>query len=250
MDIHELSNYLDEYLGTARIADYPTAMNGLQVQNSGSVSRIAVAVDASEASILEASRRKCDVLIAHHGLFWDGSQPVTGGRYRRFRLLMSHDMAVYASHLPLDVHADVGNNARLCAALAIEVQGTIGMRQGTSIGLWGILRTSRDELAERLGAVLNGPVRLLPGGPERVERVGVITGGAGSMIGDAARAGLHAFITGEGAHHTFFDAMESGINVYYGGHYATETFGVRALGAHLQAKFGLPFEFIDQPTGL
>lgn len=250
MNIRDLSTYLDQLLNVHEITDYPTAINGLQVQNSGAVTRLAAAVDASEASIREAANRGCNVLLVHHGLFWDGNQPVTGRRYRRIHQLITSDIAVYSAHLPLDVHPELGNNVQLARAIGLHVQGTFAPGKSHDAGVWGTIDITRETLAARLDDLLGVRVRLLAGGPERLRKVGVITGGAGSMIEQAVATGLDAFVTGEGAHHTYFDAMESGINVYYGGHYATETFGVRALAEHLQRKFGLPWEFIDQPTGL
>jgi dinuclear metal center YbgI/SA1388 family protein len=250
MNIPDLAAYLDSYLRVKEIADYPGAVNGLQVANSGRVTRLAAAVDGSEAAILEAVRRRCDLLIVHHGLFWDGNQPITGRRYRRLRALISADVAVYSAHLPLDVHPEVGNNVVLARALGIDVQGGFANKNGLDAGVWGNLNITRETLAARLDDLLGVRVRMLAGGSERIERAGVITGGAGSLINDAVAAGLDAFVTGEGAHHTYFDAMENGINVYFGGHYATETFGVRALAKHLEERFDLPWEFIDLPTGL
>ncbi len=250
MNTPELKAYLDEYLRVGEIPDYPGAINGLQVENSGKLTRIGAAVDASEASIRAAVDRGCDFMIVHHGLFWDGNVPVAGRRYRRLRALLTKDIAVYSAHLPLDLHQEVGNNIQLARAIGIDVQGTFGKHQGIDAGIWGALEITRETLAARLDDLLGVRVRMLAGGPERLSRVGVITGGAGSMIHQAVAVKLDAFVTGEGAHHTYFDAMESGINVYYGGHYATETFGVRALAKHIEAKFGIPWEFIDLPTGL
>lgn len=250
MRLTELTEYLDNFLRVREVRDAPTALNGLQVQNSGEVSRIAAAVDGSEASIREAIARGCDLLLVHHGIFWSGNVPLTARRYRRVHLLLEADVAVYSAHLPLDVHPEVGNNAVLARELGIEALGTFGDADGLELGVWGRLSLRREALAARLDECLGGPVKMIPGGPERVERVGVITGAAGGMIGDAVATGLDAFITGEGSHHTYFDAMESGINVYYGGHYATETWGVRALAAHLEERFGLPWEWLDLPTGL
>ncbi|HEY0674367.1 MAG TPA: Nif3-like dinuclear metal center hexameric protein [Longimicrobiales bacterium] len=250
MNTSDIVAYLDEYLALAETPDYAGALNGLQVENSGRVTRLAAAVDASQAAIQECVRRKCDLLLVHHGLFWDGNLPVTGRRFRRLRQLITNDVAVYAAHLPLDRHPEVGNNAQLAHALGIKLRGEFGDYKGRAVGVWGELAVTRETLAARLDDILGVRVRLLAGGPELLQRVGVITGGAGSMIADAVAARLDAFVTGEGAHHTYFDAMENGINVYYGGHYATETFGVRALAEHLSQRFDIPWEFIDLPTGL
>jgi dinuclear metal center YbgI/SA1388 family protein len=250
MNLSDLVPYLDDVLRIRDITDYPGALNGLQVENSGAVTKVAAAVDATAETIRKAAMAGCNLLLVHHGLFWDGSVPVTARRYRRLRLLMDNDMAVYSAHLPLDVHPELGNNALLARALGVETDGHFGIYSGHPVGVSGKLEIGREALAARLDDLLGGRIKLIPGGPEKISRVGVVTGGAGSLIGEAVAAGLDAFITGEGAHHTYFDAIENGINVYYGGHYATETFGVRALAEHLTAKFGIPSEFIDSPTGL
>jgi dinuclear metal center YbgI/SA1388 family protein len=250
MNIHALADHLDQYLNSSEITDYPGALNGLQVENAVPITRIAAAVDASEAAITQAISRGCNLLLVHHGLFWDGNLPVTRRRYRKLHRLITADVAVYSSHLPLDAHPEVGNNVQLARALGIELRGTFAPMHGRDAGVWGILDVTRETLTARLDDVLGVRVRLLAGGGEKLHRVGVITGSAGSMIEQAVGAELDAFITGEGTHHTYFDAMENGINVYYGGHYATETFGVRALAQYIEAKFGIPWEFIDQPTGL
>ena len=250
MDTAGLVDYLNGFLRVGDVPDEGRALNGLQVENEGQATRIGVAVDAGEATIAEAARRGCDFLIVHHGLFWDGNVPVTGRRYRRLRALLESGIALYSAHIPLDVHPEVGNNAVLARALGIEPEGTFGSYKGMDLGVLGRLEIRREALAARLDDLLGVRIKLMPGGSERVARVGVITGGGGSMIADAIASGLDAYVTGEGAHHTWFDAMEGGINVYYGGHYATETWGVRALGEHLEARFDLPWEFLDFPTGL
>jgi dinuclear metal center YbgI/SA1388 family protein len=250
VQLAELVAYLNDYLRIGEVPDADGALNGLQVENSGRVTRVAAAVDASARTIREVVRRRCDLLLVHHGLYWDGNRPMTGRRYRRLKPLLDADVAVYASHLPLDVHEEVGNNAQLLRALRIEPAGRFGVHRGAEIGWWGSTQLKREVLAARLADVLGTRVHIMPCGPEVVRRVGVITGGAGSMIGDALAAGLDAYITGEGMHHNHFDAEEGGINVFFGGHYATETWGVRALAEHIEARFGLPWEFIDHPTGL
>jgi len=243
---------MDEYLGIAGHPDYPTALNGLQVTADGDVSTVATAVDASEASIRAARDLGADLLIVHHGLFWAGLEPITGRHYRRIAGLIEGGVALYASHLPLDSHPEVGNCAILARSLGLSLEGRFGQYRGVPIGWWGTLEQATDAeglrgIAER---VLGGAVRALPGGPDRIERVGVVTGGGGSFIPEAAALGLDAFVTGEGSHHHYFDASELGIHALLGGHYATETFGVRALGHHLAERFDLAVEFIDQPTGL
>ncbi|HUG42297.1 MAG TPA: Nif3-like dinuclear metal center hexameric protein [Longimicrobiales bacterium] len=249
-DLSALVEYLDDYLDIAEIRDYPNALNGLQVESERPVGKVAVAVDATAASIGAAAREGCDLLLVHHGLFWDGNRPVTGRRYRRLKAILEHGLAVYACHLPLDAHPEVGNNAVLARELGVELRGRFAAREGVDLGVWGELRITREALCARLDELLGVRVKLIAGGPERVERVGVVTGAGGSQVEAALAAGLDALVTGEGTHHAYFDAQEGGLNLYYGGHYATETWGVRALGAHLEERFGLPWVFIDQPTGL
>lgn len=250
MDLTDLVEYLDRYLETDAVPDFSGAVNGLQVANSGGATRVAVAVDATQATIEGAIESGADVLIVHHGLFWDGARALTGRHYRRIGALLQADLAVYSSHLPLDVHPEIGNNVLLARALGVEVEGRFGEYKGHPIGYWGRLDIRREALAARLDQILGGRVKLIAGGPERVERIGIITGGAGGEARSAIEAGLDAFVTGEGAHHNYFDAEEGGINLYLGGHYATEVWGVRALGRHLEERFGLPWTFIDRPTGL
>jgi dinuclear metal center YbgI/SA1388 family protein len=247
--LRHVTEYLDDLLRIGEVPDYPGALNGLQVESSGAVRRIAGAVDASQETIDAAVAAGANLLLVHHGLFWDGNQPMTGRRYRRMRSLLSSDTALYGAHLPLDVHPEYGNNVLLARELEIEIEGRFGDFQGEPLGFWGRLELRREALAARLDAVLGARVRLVPGGPERIRTVGVITGGAGGMIAAARDAGLDAFITGEGAHQHYFDAREGGINLLLGGHYATETWGVRALARHLGERFGVPWEFLDQPTG-
>ena len=250
MRLVELAGYLDTYLRVADVPDAPAALNGLQLANAGDVTRVAAAVDLCEATVRMAAEQGSDLLLVHHGLFWGGLNPLTGPAYRRVAGLMKQDIALYSAHLPLDLHAEVGNNPRLAQQLGVAVRGGFGEEYGVLIGVWGEWDGSRGGLQQQLAAVLGTPPRVMPFGPEQVRRVGIVTGGAGSLIAQAEAAGLDTYITGEGAHHTFFDAEELGLNVFYAGHYATETLGVKALAEHLSAKFGLPWTFLDHPTGL
>jgi len=240
----------DRNLRTAKIKDYDGAVNGLQVENSGSVTRIAATVDASLATVELAIAAKADLLIVHHGLFWSSRQPWTGKNYELLRLLVENNLAIYSSHLPLDAHPRLGNNARLCAVLGFKKLKPFFESHGQPIGFQTVINISREQLAQRLRRALGGEVKLLPGGPKLCRRIGVVTGGAGGELKIAAAAGVDTFITGEGPHWTYALAEELGLNVFYGGHYATETFGVKALAAELSRKFKVPAVFLDHPTGL
>jgi len=250
MQLAELVSYLDGYLRVAEVPDAPHALNGLQVANHGTVSRVAAAVDLCDATVGMAAEQGADLLLVHHGLFWGGLQPLTGRTHRRVTGLITQNIALYSAHLPLDVHPDVGNNAVLARKLGVSLQGEFGEEYGIDIGRWGDIDLSRPAFQDRLAAVFGSTPRLMAFGPDHVRRVGIVTGAAGSMIAQAAAAGLDTFVTGEGAHHTFFDAEELRLNVFYAGHYATETVGVKALAEHLQARFHLPWSFLDHPTGL
>jgi dinuclear metal center YbgI/SA1388 family protein len=267
VSLTDLTAYLDRYLRIAEVPDEPNAVNGLQVENRSAIGRIVAAVDASLETISAAVRQSGRVpgigsgarsagtlLLVHHGLFWDGNIPITGRRHRKVRALLEQDIALYSAHIPLDIHPEVGNNAVLARQLGLTSVEPWDTYRGIPIGARGSLAgsVSRDALVARVEQLLGGGchARLIPGGPEVCQRIGIITGGAGNRIGAAHEADLDTFITGEGAHHTYFDAMELGVNAIYAGHYATETVGVKALAAHLSERFGVPWEFHDHPTGL
>jgi dinuclear metal center YbgI/SA1388 family protein len=242
--------YCDRLLNTSEFEDYPGAANGLQVENRGTVSRIAATVDASLATVKLAIAAKADLLIVHHGLFWSPAHPWTGKKYELLQLLIENDLAVYSSHLPLDAHPKLGNNAQLCAALGLKRLQPFFLSHGQAIGFKARQRISRTELTTRLQRVLGTKPLLIPGGNEQCECIGVVTGGAGDALKQAAAEGVDTFITGEGPHWTYALAEEIGINVFHGGHYATETFGVKALAANLSQRFKVPEAFLHHPTGL
>jgi dinuclear metal center YbgI/SA1388 family protein len=242
--------HCEKLLRPAQFQDYEGAANGLQVENSGAVTKIAAAVDGSLATIKLAAAAEASLLLVHHGLFWGPTTPWTGRRRELLRLLIENDLAVYSSHLPLDAHAKLGNNALLCAALGFSKTRPFFLERGRHLGWQTRASISRGELAEKLQGILGRAPVLLPGGPAQCRRIGVVTGGAGSHLKIAAVEGVDTFITGEGPHWTYALAEELGLNVFYGGHYATETFGVKALAAALSKKFGVPWVFLDHPTGL
>jgi dinuclear metal center YbgI/SA1388 family protein len=248
-----VAKYLDALLRVHEVPDEPHALNGLQAENrSGKVRRIVAAVDASLATIEGAAHGEGCLLLVHHGLFWDGNVPLTGRRYKRVRALLDHDIALYSAHIPLDIHPEFGNNHVLAHKLGLGGLELFDTYRGIPIGVEGHLTqpVSREEFTARVEQVLGATAKLIAGGPADTEQVGIITGGAGSRIAAARDAGLDTYVTGEGAHYTYFDAMELGVNVIYAGHYATETVGVKALAEHLSLKFGIPWEFLDLPTGL
>jgi dinuclear metal center YbgI/SA1388 family protein len=249
-NLHGIVRHCDTLLRIGEINDYDGAANGLQVENNGSVTRIAAMVDASLATVKLAIAAGADLMVVHHGLFWNPTHPWTGKRRELMRLLIENNLAIYSSHLPLDLHPTLGNNALLSSALGIKKTKPFLFDKGQSIGFRGKMDISRKDLAKRLGLIVGHMPILLPGGSEKCSDIGVVTGGAGSSLAKAAAEGVDTFITGEGPHWTFAAAEENGINVLYGGHYATETFGVKALAAELSRKFKVPWVFLDHPTGL
>ena len=250
VSLTQIVRYCDRLLRTAEIHDYEGAANGLQVENRGRVSRIAAAVDASLATVRLAIEAKADLLVVHHGLFWGPSHPWTGKRYELIRLLMQHDLALYSSHLPLDAHPRLGNNIQLAMALRLKNPRLFFVNHGQRIGFQASSKIPRTQVAELLRRATGVKPLVIPGGPEICRRIGVVTGGAGSELKIAASEGVDTFVTGEGPHWTYALAEELGLNVLYGGHYVTETFGVKALAAHLSRRFSLPWIFLDHPTGL
>ncbi len=250
MLLSQIVAYCNDYLRVAQVSDAPEALNGLQLENAGTVTKLAAAVDLNLSTVRLARDAGADLLLVHHGLFWSGLRPYTGPAYARIRELIQGGIALYSAHLPLDIHPEVGNAAILAKELGVSVRGEFAIWHDQNCGLWGEMDTTRAEFAARLGRILGRPVKEMAFGPDRVRKVGIATGGGGSMIGQAAALGLDTYVTGEGAHYTYFDAEELALNVYFGGHYATETFGVQALARHLSDKFGLPWSFLDHPTGL
>ena len=248
--LDSICRFLDEFLSIREIEDYPNALNGLQLENNGVVTRIGAAVDASESIIEMAVRSKVDLLIVHHGLFWTGLAAITGPYYRKMKRAFSFNLAIYSAHLPLDMHREVGNNVLLARALDLGEPEPFLLQKGHALGCALSTSVDRAELVARLKRVLGRELWICPSGPERISRVGIVTGGAGSELAKVSAQGVDTFVTGEGPHYTFSLAEELRMNLIYGGHYATETFGVRALAERLGSKFGLPWIFFDHPSGL
>ena len=249
-------DYLDDLLETDSIPDFPNALNGLQLANSGHVTRLAAAVDFSLRTVVAAAESKANFLIVHHGMFWGGLKPIVGTIHTRLQTLIDHDMAVYSSHLPLDRHALYGNNALLAAELGLEPSAEFAQFKNIAIGVAGQSEIATAELASRADKFARshgGSVRTTPIDSRRRTSAWAICTGAGAdskTLSEARERGIDTLIVGEGPHHSAVEAEESGITVIYAGHYATETLGVRAVAAHLSDRFGLPWTFIEAPTGL
>ncbi len=248
--LREIVAFLDAELRIAEIPDYSGAVNGLQLENGGTVTKVAAAVDASLPVVEAAVAGGADLLVVHHGMFWQGAQPLTGAFYRKIKAAMDGGLAIYSAHLPLDVHPVLGNNALMMSELGLYPERSFLPSKGVEIGLVAAADLSREELTARVSAVVEGAVHVCPGGPERVRKIGLVTGGAGSEVAICTTEGIDTFITGEGPHWSYPLAEELGINVLYAGHYATEVFGVKALAGRLAADFALEWIFIDRPTGL
>lgn len=252
----EIASYLDDILETATVPDYPNAVNGLQLENSGRVSKIAACVDFSGRSVSEAVEQGVDLMIVHHGMFWSGLRPITGPAYERVRTLVQHDVAVYASHLPLDRHQQFGNNVLLSEELGLLPAGEFAKFKDISIGVCGESDIATADLVERARrfAQANGGDVITSEISEgrRSLRWAICTGAGASAetLSEAATTGIDTLITGEGPHWTAVEAAELGIVIVYAGHYATETLGVRALAQHIAERFELEWVMVHAPTGL
>lgn len=251
-----IAERLDALLRTAEIPDYPAALNGLQFASRGEVRRVATAVDFSSYVVREAVAARAQMLLVHHGMFWNGLQVVTGLVYERYCDLVRHDIAVYSAHLPLDMHPELGNNALVARRLGLEPSAGFARYKTIDVGLSGnadIDTATVVERARRLAREAAGEVVVTPFDSTRRTRHWAVCTGAGAdsdTIREAAERGIDTLIVGEGPHHTAVQARDLGIVVVYAGHYATETLGVRALGDYVAKEFGVESQFIDAPTGL
>lgn len=248
--LQKIVEHCTELLSIGEFHDWAEAMNGLQVANQGSVTRIAAAVDISVRTVKMAREAGADLLMVHHGFFWGGMRPWTGKRYEMLRNLMEGNIAVFSAHLPLDAHPKIGNNALLAKMLGLKNVEPFMSMKGQTIGFKGTRKIKREELARLFEKVLGAPCVTLPCGTEDCHKIGVVSGGAGEEVADAFYEGVDTYITGEGPHWTWTTAQELGINVLYGGHYNTERFGIQALAENVSKKFGLPWSFLDDPSGL
>ena len=255
-NVYELAEYTDSLLETATISDYSGALNGLQLENRSEIRGVVAAVDFSTRAINGAIATKANLLVVHHGMFWDAPAPIQGSSYKRLRLLIENDIAVYSSHLPLDRHPTLGNNILLAKHLGLKPTAAFAGFQGVSIGVSGESRIETAVLAEqaqKFARTCGSEVRTtLIEGNRQTKRWGICTGAGASAetLKEARELKIDTLIVGEGPHWTAVYAEENEIAIIYAGHYATETLGVRALAEHLGAKFGIPSSFVSAPTGL
>lgn len=254
--LEEIVRFLDAELRTVEVPDAEPALNGLQLANAGEVRRIAAAVDFSAETVAGAVREGANLLLVHHGMFWRGRQRLVGAAYERLKTAIDSDLAVYSSHIPLDLHPTLGNNPLLAGALRLQTDGSFGRYRGVEIGVMGACDLPTSELLDRMrtfSAQFRTTAVATPlEQSRRTNRWAIITGaGADTDTLDEARErGVDTLIVGEGPHHSAVQAIESGVVVIYGGHYATETLGVRALAQHVSDRFALSHVFVDVPTGL
>lgn len=251
----DLAASIDELLGSANTPDYPTAVNGLQLENRSAIRGIAAAVDFSTRAVEGTIQSGSNFLIVHHGMFWGGPTPISGPTYRILRLLIENDIAVYSSHLPLDRHPILGNNVLLAEQLGLTPNGVFGRFEDIFIGVSGDIDIDTASLIESARVFANdyGEIRtsrILPG--RRTKRWGICTGAGASAetLNEASAVGIDTLIVGEGPHWTAIHAEEHDLAIIYAGHYATETIGVRALARHLAEQHKLPWTFVSAPTGL
>ena len=251
-----IAQHLDALLRIADFADYPNAVNGLQVDSDVAIVRIAAAVDAREKTILAAVEAGANLLLVHHGLFWNGVQPLAGPHLRRIRALLNSGIALYSSHLPLDAHPEIGNNVLLAREIGLIPTHGFAREKGNDIGVMGDVGIATGELVKRAHAFAQshgGEVRTSYMEPDRLTSRWAICSGAGASSGtirEATKRGVDTLIVGEGPYHTAIEAEERGIVVIYAGHYASETLGVQALARHVSQEFGIPWEFLHAPTGM
>ncbi|MBI4983393.1 Nif3-like dinuclear metal center hexameric protein [Candidatus Woesearchaeota archaeon] len=239
----EIAEFLDKELDINGIED--NSSNGLQVENTGKIKKIGFAVDACLETFQQAVEAGCQMLIVHHGLFWNkGKFYLNGISYNKIKFLMENNLALYAAHLPLDKHQTYGNNIQLAKLLGLENITAFGEHHETSIGFLGEKTTSLREV-KKLLEKNKIQTLTLPFGKEKIRTVAIISGGAAGEVGEAIQKKADLYITGEPLHHVYHQAKEAGINVIFGGHYETEVWGVKALMPVLKDKFKIKVEFID-----
>ncbi len=249
--LQHITNLLDTTLRILEIKDASVALNGLQVENNGQVTKVALAVDGSQKTIEDAIAAGADLLILHHGIYWCGLRPMTGWFKKKIETCLQHNLAIYGAHLPLDLHPELGNNAGIAQALGLSDCTPEVDYHGTLIGVAGTFNGTVAELREKYAAITGSCITgFVQDTAAPAGRVAVCSGGAGDVIYQMHEKGYRTYLTGEENHWVVNAAQDMGINILFAGHYATETFGVKALGKLIETQFGLPTVFINNPTGM
>jgi len=251
--LSDLDRWLSAFLDISALAGIDASQNGLQVaRRSQDVRRVAFAVDASLESFRRAVESGADVLVVHHGILWAAPLTLTGSHFERVRFLVERDLALWAAHLPLDRHPEVGNNACIARALGLEDLQPFGAHRGVKIGYKGRLPVPLplEEVVGMLRARQGEPVRTLPFGPPSVSTVGIVSGAAARDAAQAAAESLDLFVTGEPSHDVYHHCLEARIHAIFAGHYHSESYGVQALAERLAKETGLETTYLDVPTGL
>ncbi len=251
IQLHTIVSLLNNTLSIHSIQDSPVAVNGLQVENNGQVHKIAMAVDATQKTLEDAVAAHADLLIVHHGIFWCGLRPIVGWWKRKIETCLNHNLAVYAAHLPLDVHPTLGNNIGIARALGLSRISSELERHGIPLAVSGIFDGTLGELRDLYARITETEITgTIANTQEPAGRIIISSGSAGPEIYRIQEKGFSTFLTGEQNHWVFNAAHDMGMNVLFAGHYASETFGVKALGAMLHERYDLPTVFIHNPTGM
>jgi len=253
MDLRLFDRWCRDLLEIDALAKIDNSLNGIQVGRRGDeIKLVAFAVDACAEAIRRAAAAGAQVLFVHHGLFWGGNARLEGPLLERVRLLLERDLALYACHLPLDKHAEVGNNAVLARMLGLKEARSFGPYHGVELGFAGALDPpiGLDEAVRRILPDGSRPLTLIPGSRTEIRSAAVVSGGAADNAFDALAAGIDLFVTGESSHDVYHSMIESGAAFLAAGHYATETWGVKAVAERLGREMGVATVFIDLPTGL
>lgn len=245
VSLHELVSYCNERVQTKEISDFPGSFNGLQIEKKGEIAKIGAAVDAGLAPFKKAKEQGIDFLVVHHGLFWNPPIPLTGKNYHKISYCIENNLAVYSSHLPLDCHPEIGNNAIMCKELGFKRLGGFLDYDGQDIGLVAQTDLSREQLKSRLLKLFPLGIKSIEFGKEIPGKIAILSGSGQSAVDKISEIGIDTLITGELKQQHFNFAQENDLNLYVCGHYATETFGVDALGRELADRFDLPYSFID-----
>lgn len=253
MKIETLQQFIEQRLMLEQYAALDASLNGLQCgRPDKEIHKIAFSVDATLETFVKAVEEHADALFVHHGLFWGKPLAVTDTHYARIATLIRHDIALFAAHLPLDAHPELGNNAAMAQMLHLKEVTPFGNYHGVDIGFKGVLPTAitAEEIVATLNFTYEDGLKILPFGKKEISRVGIVSGGAASTVEQAIEEGLDAFITGECSHSMYSYCVEAGITMICGGHYATEVFGVQKMEQEIKKKFDCETVFIDAPTTL